>query len=224
MGVNLNDVDDTLTGFDVLQAKILLQMNGGGIVYLEITDIDVVESWANSGSPVTVYRASYTNQGQQQSLCPHGNPENQWFTVIADELYDPTTHAITPSTTSLTIACVGQAAAKLKMLDYHPRGNYGSSLEQRETTLRMITADYCGTGQSFTAQGVRVAWSNEAGTVEPPFNEDILEAKWGRDGALCLDYPREVSLDTVLDVCELPSCDGNPEFEGAEWRTMLPID
>lgn len=222
-GIDLNDPDRALEGEDFVGAKIVLEMNGGGLVYLEITDYDEnVASWSRSGDPVTAYRAMYVSQGVPQPLCPSSNPENQWFTLIGGEIYDPVTHAITASSSALTIACVGEAAAKLKLLDYHPNGNYGSTAEQRQTTLRMITADYCGTGQSFTTQGVQVAWSNAAGTVEAPFAEDALEAKWGPNGAICLDYPREFTLDQVLDVCSIPSCEGDVDFGGAEWRTMLP--
>lgn len=223
LGINLNDADDTLEGAAFVGAKIVLQINGGDLVYLEITDYDdQVGSWSESGAPVTAYRAMYVDKGVQTSLCPAANAENQWFTIISGELYDPVTHTISATDDALTIACVGEAAAKLKLLDYHPNGNLGASPEQRQATLRMITADYCGTGQSFTAQGVEVAWRNAGGTVWPPFEEQVLEAKWGPEGALCLDQPREVDLDTVLDVCDIPSCEGSLDFGDAEWRTMLP--
>ncbi|MEZ4453181.1 MAG: ADYC domain-containing protein [Nannocystaceae bacterium] len=225
LGVNLNDQDDALEGRGFVGAKIVLQMDGGALVYLEITDMDdAVASWSKYGGDVVAYKAMYVDQGIQKSLCPSANPENQWFTLIADELYDPDTHQITQADDVFTIACVGEAAAKLKLLDYHPRGSHESTPEERAATLRMITADYCGDGTSFTVQGVHVGWRDAADTVEPPYGEDLLEAKWGPEGALCLNTPREVELDAVLDHCEIPSCGDSLDFDGAVWRTMLPAD
>lgn len=224
MGIDLNDESRTLRGSDLVDSKVHLQMSNGGVVVLNITEVDEsVASWSNSGHDVVAYKAIYYNQNVAMSLCPSANPENQWFTLIADELYDPVTHQITQVDNAFTIACVGEAAAKLKLLDYHPRGTIQSSPEQRQATLRMITADYCGDGTSFTVAGKHVAWRNASGTVEPPYAENVLEAKWGPEGAICLDNPREVSLADVLDHCEIPSCEGK-DFDGAEWRTMLPGD
>lgn len=87
----------------------------------------------------------------------------------------------------------------------------------------MITGDYCGTGHSFTASGMHVAWRNNDSSVLPPFKENLLEAKWGPEGALCLNKPRYADLDEVLTLCpDLPACEGTQFEEGVLWRTMLP--
>ncbi|MCA9659788.1 MAG: hypothetical protein KC486_15705 [Myxococcales bacterium] len=210
-------------GADFVGAKIALEMpNGGGTVTLVITDFDEeVESWAAGGKPLVAYKAEYMSGGVYKSLCPSTSPENQWFTLIAGEIYDRNNHLITPSSRSVSLACVGEAAAKMKLMDFHPQGNRGASVDERTATLRMITGDYCGDGTSYTATGVPVAWRDAEGLIEPPTEENYLEAMWTKDGARCLDTPRLVDRDTIH--CSIPECEGNQELDEDDvWRTMLP--
>jgi hypothetical protein len=227
-GRDLNNPADRVDGAALVGAKIVLELmnSGGAQVLLTITDYDdSVASWSDTGAPVTAYRASYStfsNKGSQTSpLCPSASPENQWFVLIAGERYDSATNAAIPDPSGVTIACVGEAAAKMKMLDYHPRGERGASLGQRQSTLYMLTADYCGSGTSNTISGKHVAWENADGTAPPPYDATDLEAIWGPSGALCINKPRHVSLDEVLDQCAIPLCDDDSIPPGAEWRTSL---
>ena len=97
-------------------------------------------TWSPQGARVTAYRAQYLGpQGQITALCPTTDPNNQWFTLIGGETYG---QGVTSAPRSVTIACVGEAAAKLKLLDFHPAGVRGASVAERQATLRMITADW----------------------------------------------------------------------------------
>jgi hypothetical protein len=59
--------------------------------------------------------------------------------------------------------------------------------------------------------------------VLPPFKENVLEAKWGPEGALCLNTPRYANLEEVLALCpDLPACEDTDLGDGVLWRTMLP--
>lgn len=211
-----------VSGAGFLGAKIVLEMpDTGKIVHLEITAYDDnIASWADTGGTLTAYRAHYFSAGAMQPLCPTSNPDNQWFTLIRGETYEDNEVVARPD--SVTLACVGEAAAKMKFMDYGPNGNHKPSELERSATLRMITADYCGIGHSFTASGKRVAWRDSANTVYPPFSEDVLEAKWGLYGAVCLEQPRHVALKDVLEYCELPACDSDEFSDEVLWRTMLP--
>jgi len=214
-----------LSGTDFVGAKIALEMPGGVTVSLVITDMDEeVMSWSEGGDPLVAYRAEYMDGGQYTPLCPSTSAENQWFTLISGETYQQTGQqgfsGLTTSARSVTIACVGEAAAKMKLMDFHPLGDRGATQDERLATLRMITGDYCGDGTSYTATGVPVAWRDDKDTILPPTEEDVLEAMWTSSGARCLDTPRVVSRDMVH--CEIPTCD-SPEFDdGDTWRTMLP--
>ncbi|MCA9700567.1 MAG: hypothetical protein KC431_23780, partial [Myxococcales bacterium] len=81
------------------------------------------------------------------------------------------------------------------------------------------TADYCGTGHSYTADGTPMDWENQGGTVVPGGPGD-LEAYWNANGALCLDQPRLV--DPAEVDCSLPSCD-DFSLDDGEWTSWLPL-
>ncbi len=213
-----------LSGADMVGAKIPVNLNNTQFVWLEISEYDnQIASWSNSGATVTAYKATYFNQGVPQQLCPSTNPENQWFTLIPDERYSAGTNEVESAPGTVTIACVGEAAAKMKLFDFHPHGNRQASVAERQATLRMVTADYCGNGHSFTVNGTQVAWRDAAGQVEPMVKENVLEALWDENGAICLNKPRHASIDDVADVCgEIPMCDSGDFVEGVVWRTMLP--
>ncbi len=213
-----------LSGEQML-GKVLSLSTANGAVSLRITEVDTaVPSWSTGGAPTVVYRMRYNDsQGVTQPICVNTSDANKdMVTLIYGETYDRETNEIIPSQARwFTIACVAEAAYKMKMMDCHPEGQRHADLEQRRTTLRMITADYCGDGTPYTESGTTVAWRNADGTISPEVPENRLEAKWGPDGAICLDDPRIVAPEDVH--CDVPRCDGDASFSGGiEWRTMLP--
>ena len=50
----------------------------------------------------------------------------------------------------------------------------------------MITADYCGSGTSYTANGTPLQYEDAAGTVSFSGTQGAVEAVWTAEGALCL--------------------------------------
>lgn len=231
LGVDANDAfvglqGDTvvLSGADVVGAKIAVFLSNEEYVWLEITDIDnTVPSWSDSGAMVTAYQATYFDQGVVKSLCPTLVGDDRWFTLIPDERYSSGTNEVESAPGTVTLACVGEAAAKMKLLDFHPRGNRQASPEERQATLRMVTGDYCGNGHSFTVSGTKVAWRDAAGLVEPPFQEYAMEALWDEHGAICLTTPRHAARAEIEAECgEIQPCDGLDFVPRAVWRTMLP--
>lgn len=226
VGLDVQDPDLTvLSGAGFVGAKIVLEMpDTGQTVHLEISDYEEgIPSWAKNGRPITAYRAQYVgSQNTLQPLCPTADPDNQWFTLLLGETYEHSSNEVVARPGSVSLACVGEAAAKMKLMDYGPNGKRKATPEQRAATLRMITADYCGTGHSFTVAGTAVAWRNDDSSVLPPFAETRLEAKWGPTGALCLDHPRHATLEEVLEHCDIPACEGDEFSAGVTWRTMLP--
>ncbi|MDC0671273.1 ADYC domain-containing protein [Nannocystis radixulma] len=126
---------------------------------------------------------------------------------------------------AFTWACRGAALAKAVEWGYAPwRTASSTSLKDaHQAAVRMIRADYCGNGTTHTVNGnpidVSDRWSIQTpGTVWP------VEAKWGPDGAVCLNTPRRASWSraTVIAECVaagkgvLPYCtNSNPsEFGG----------
>jgi hypothetical protein len=93
-----------------------------------------------------------------------------------------------------TIGCAETALAKLQlngMTQAAEVHGFESSTFQRQAFLRMIMADYCGRGGSFTVPGQRLWWRDRAGTMQFPAADEVeLEARWDHTGAVCLDTPR----------------------------------
>jgi hypothetical protein len=101
----------------------------------------------------------------------------------------------------VTIACVGEAAAKMKLMDFHPHGNRQASVAERQATLRMITADYCGTGHSFTVNGTQVAWRDAAGQIEPRWERTSSRrcgTKTGRSASTSRGTPASTDVEECV--------------------------
>jgi hypothetical protein len=136
--------------------------------------------------------------------------------IFQGERYDPDTLAVTTAPDNeFNIACVGTALSKLHLFRHtaasqSPRTplSLRPSPQDQQTMLRLLTADYCGTEQFFTHNGVkikiglpaRVKGQNNIYSVTPGSEYaisqgDVMEATWAPDGAHCLDTPR---LGTAL--------------------------
>lgn len=58
-----------------------------------------------------------------------------------------------------------------------------------QATLKMLSADYCGTGTPFTTTGEPLVWQSLSG-MQLRSSATSMEARWNEDGARCLDEPR----------------------------------
>lgn len=179
-------------------------------------------SWATGNDSLTTYAISFPSPvtvGLDLNVCPTyvNDPNTPVLTVIPGQTYDREAKLVGLIDSSwATFACADEAAYKAKRLGYaEVLGFDGTALPatraQQDATLKMITADYCGKGKSFTEPNTPVYWENTALTVPmgPPANErDTIEAIWTDYGALCLDNPRIPGMLAKIQAdCELPSCD-----------------
>lgn len=148
--------------------------------------------------------------------------------LIAGETYATDTGAVLLTGEQgkrwFNIACSGTALAKMKLMGYDPEEDRTTS-DQRQATLRMITARYCGT-QSFTRTGQALIWQNaQKGFLRDPERVGAVEALWNKDGATCLNQPRYKERDEVIQSCgkEIPTCDASIDVDsippGNEWGT-----
>ena len=146
-------------------------------------------------------------------------------TVLGGETYDNVTKEVNANQTGwFTLACAGSAAAKMKLMGYAPQTEFDgsgapSTVAQRQATLKMITADYCGTGTSYTQTGTPVVWRNQAGSVDSSnwHVPGAVEAVWDEHGARCLGATRITGTQVG---CVLPSCAGYSLDDG-EWQTQV---
>ncbi len=222
-----------LTGSGLVGSTILIKLASGLVVPVLIAKVESVPSWAEGAAPITAYTLIYVdldNPLGQSNVCTGtlADPLTAAVTLIGGETYNDDTKTVNPNQTGwFTLACAGSAAAKMKLMNYGPNSNFdgfgkSASVLQRQGTLKMITADYCGDGVSYTATGTPLLWKNRQGTVSPDPAATVVafEAAWGTSGATCLDTPRRPDLAASLH-CSLPACT-HARKTAAEWITMIP--
>lgn len=220
----------TLRGSALVGTTLLVKPPGLGLpLPITILAYQELPSWSAGAPPVATYALLYPDVSSVlgfRNVC-NGDLTDTLATaatVLGGETYDLETKTVVPDQDRwLTIACAGSAAAKLRFLGYGPQSDFDgdgnpASVEQRQATLKMITADYCGEGHSYTANGTPLRWENAEGTVQPAGATGPREAVWTADGALCLDHPRIAG--TVVG-CDVPSCAG-VDLDDGEWLTHLP--
>ena len=219
----------TLSGYALIGSVMLLRVDSGLTVPVTIAGYEEVDSWASDGAPHPAYALVYADLAEpllQQSVCKGSlvDPLLASVVILAGERYDLDAKTVIPEQGDwITLACAGSAAAKMALLGYGPHADFdgsgaAASVAQRQATLKMITADYCGDGNSYTADGTPIIWENQGGTVVPESNADLSapEAIWTADGALCLDTPRSVDPSEIA--CTLPSC-AALSLDDGEWAT-----
>ena len=221
----------TLRGAALIGATIVVDTAGLLKLPTTITIAGYAEqqAWAEGAAEVPSYTLVYPDVGALlgvRDVCG-GDPLTSSAVVLGGETYDLESKTVNPGQDRwLTIACAGSAAAKLRLMNYGPQSDFdgeghAATPAQRQATLKMLTADYCGGGESYTANGTPLAWENAAGTVQTSTKLGALEAVWSASGALCLEATR--LADAAVD-CELPSCEslGQDPLAQGEWITHLP--
>ncbi len=220
------------TGLALVGWRLYLVQPNGTRVYVTINAFSPdIASWATGATAISGYALSYvpTGGGDPVNVCPGYSANQIAVTLINGETYDrdlKTVNADMPRW--FTIACWEEATYKMKRMNYGPNDKfngtiYPATVAQRQATLKMITADYCGTGESYTEQGTPLVWKNYSNTVNntPKFyiSPPTQEAYWNENGAFCLTEPRLVPIGDVA--CNLPVCP-SPYLGAYEWRTRVP--
>ncbi len=163
--------------------------------------------------------------------------------LVEGEVYDLEQVTVHPNVKGrrLNIACAGSAIGKMKLMGYDPtetRPGWTTSWEQRQATLKMLTARYCAAAndQVFTKNGQAISFQNQAEWMSPwpkaKLFDSQVEAKWDMHGATCLTLPRSSEwhsakkLEFIRETCgrngkPLPKCpDFLPPFGSTSKRSI----
>lgn len=202
---------EELSGTDFQQMLLTGNLENGATVTLRVDNV-----YPGTGADLDVwsYRVSYqdASTGQWNPLCtkPDGAAtnaialENRWdygqgVTGGGSKIYD---------TTSFTFACEGAALAKCVRLGYAPfRNANGVSLEDHhQACTRMLRADFCGDGTSYTTDG---NWVNLYDSVNVQVDTELWsrEAAWDTAGAQCFTSqtrataPIQCASGKLVDSC-----------------------
>jgi hypothetical protein len=103
------------------------------------------------------------------------------------------------------IGCAGHTLSKLRLTHNTIQSQVpgiSRPWEQRQATLKMLVADYCGDGTVFTVAGQRLVWQGDAVSYFSP--PGLLEARWTETGAACLYAPRMLFPSTPLGPVDFP--------------------
>ncbi|MGH8311591.1 MAG: ADYC domain-containing protein, partial [Steroidobacteraceae bacterium] len=126
------------------------------------------------------------------------------------------TVAPVPDDRWFNLGCARHTLAKLRLTRSTLHTVKSGAWQQVQATLKMLSADYCGTGKAFTIAGEPIVWKNNVG-MKYYFPPSVLEARWSENGALCLNTPRlespaypDVELDIAAECARPPSC-ANPD-------------
>ncbi len=107
------------------------------------------------------------------------------------------------------IGCAESAVAKLHLYGHTKASSiagFHTTIAERQTMLKMLVGDYCGTGMPFTVAGQPLSWEDDQGTmVMPPWIAKTTEARWTSAGAACLNTPRVVAYPSDESAEAFPS-------------------
>lgn len=97
--------------------------------------------------------------------------------------------------TWFNLGCAGHALMKMQLTGHVGAAaslGFETTLAERQTMLRMLSGDYCGTGHPFTVPGMSVRWKDDRYWLPYPTAAGRLniEARWQPSGAACLNDPR----------------------------------
>lgn len=241
----LADGPRRLEGPDLIGSQIIVRNEATcEELALHFQEIDRTESWTDEAFLIDRYLFTFYDERRQghRPICTDADEmlgESAWSVLVAEERYKWETkeiHTIGEDARGwFNIACYGNALYKMKFMGYDPNPSldnpYSSLPEDRQATLKMLTADYCGTGESFTETGTALYWLNAEGWSDnavPP--NSTFEAYWNGAGALCLDMPR-LGLgqrDAIEQACAgagrmLPLCDAvTGPYVWESWTPTAP--
>ncbi|MFI4974902.1 MAG: ADYC domain-containing protein [Caulobacterales bacterium] len=173
-----------------------------------VVRIDSIEKDSKSIADVWLYRLSARQPtGRWADICTPDR-EGRSAAIPLPGYFDARAHFVSDPR-RFTLACTSGAQGKCVRLGYRPwesdpRGR--SVAPTYDACVRMMRADYCGDGRSFTRDGtpVEITDGGRARTAQARARNFEFEAAWGQDGAICVARPRipaETSLAALATIC-----------------------
>ncbi len=116
--------------------------------------------------------------------------------VFEGDRFDPLTRTVAPIPNDnwFNIGCGAHTLAKLRLT--RNTIHTAPSWTNVQAALKMLGADYCGGGTSFTFAGEPLVWRDRTAMDYLHINASHeLEARWDENGATCIYSPRLVRTD-----------------------------
>lgn len=187
-----------LRGEDFVGATVIATLGDGTEVELDVTRFE------RTDNPQVV---NYELRYQGENLCEAGI--GMFVPGYWDE--SATYHAADEQGVVASYTCVDGMIGKCVNWGY---ASWIAGSDLHAACVRMGTADYCGTGVSFTKDGTAIDFYDNQALQTPEGDESFLfEGGWSPSGAVCVNRPRYAAISTagepVLPSCfsELPKCE-----------------
>lgn len=202
----------TLRGADLKGTTFLIEVRRGQSVFVRIDDVEVAPE-----NGVALYVLSHRSKDA-----------DDWVPVCGPDQYGkrrglPLPMRVLPGSAtsddrSFTLACTSGAYGKCIMRGYLPwaQSTTGTVLTPYfQACARMMMADYCGDGTSFTTEGRRIDSWDKIG-IRAPTGTGLIEAAWNAAGPVCVTRARADTihpLESVLAQCPslrskmIPDCE-----------------
>jgi len=167
--------------------------------------------WAEPQGSVRTYALTYAPEGAStsQPLCTAGANEAILF---QGDRYDSQRKTIVATGAAangwVNIGCAGTSIAKLYLTRHTQASQHILTTPgERQSMLKMFTADVCGDGTSFTVPGQPLLWADAKGITTFASPAAKIEAIWNESGAVCLNTPRQPKVAPAIAArCPRPSC------------------
>jgi hypothetical protein len=206
---------DELTDQDLVDAEIIVDQENQPPFAIHIDAVDKITFPFGDADELDAYTLSWRDLDQKpqpfspdRQLCnpmrfPGENPDiflglaaNQTV-VFGGDYYDIERAWTRCDSDWINFSCGGRTLAKLLLTrntcESQPQsGDEETLARERQATLKLLIADYCGNGTHFTMPGQPLVW--RGGLVERFATDPTsLEARWDDNGAICLHIPRLVA-------------------------------
>lgn len=137
---------------------------------------------------------------------------NRWDSVTGNRIEQPT---------FISFACRDFALAKCARMGYRPWAKAANCTgagtkrtctdialtDHHQACTRMMRADYCGTGKSYTVNGTQIdIYDYLNPPLQVPETDWDIEARWTPTGAICINEPRHPEL---VGKWRRPDCNGD---------------
>lgn len=228
-----------LSGKDLVGAEILLDHPGPYDYVIRIAEVgEMIAPF--TGASIETYVLEYKRAIAGQTLDDPNlawvnvcggvalpGPDAWWETLGQDVLhtiliqgdrYDVTTMTTRPWAEAewFNLGCAGHTLSKLHLTGNTLAADPWAPHAERQATLKLLVADYCGDGVPFTVAGQALVWQGgRVGYFAPPVQ---LEARWDEHGATCLDTPRLATPTTPEGAEQFPDI----EAAIAKWCRVRP--
>ena len=162
-----------------------------------------VEIWISAYTQVALNEGLYTFQtldenGQPSHVCDADASGSHAAIPVRNITVNRVTGDVNPRSSTAYLACTSGAIGKAITWGYKP---WQRSLPDFEVATRMVRADYCFNGGSWTTEGTALQVRDSYNINDFAIDSEPTEVVWTTTGAACLTQPRSVTYAAPQVTC-----------------------